>query len=349
MARWTESALSACVRDVTARYADAGYFPSAVVRVFDREKTLCAVAVGDARVDSVFDVASLTKIATATQILLYIDAGALSLSAPIADCFPEIAGDEYLCERFRGVTVYRLLTHTSSLVDWYPFYTRRGEDFFSVLKFALQNTERTVGVVYSDLNFMLLGKLLERLSGLPLAECLQEKLVRPLALSRVTYRPDRAWDVVPTGVGDPTEKGMVAARGLAFPGFRPDNETVRFDTHDCNAHYFFDDVAGHAGVFATAEGYERLCRFYMNTASPLLIAAQREQEPGRGLGWQTGVMYPYGCGHTGFTGTSVYLSREKNLGVAAFTNRLYYPELNPRATGDFRRALHEAVLAVYSV
>lgn len=340
--------LTRAVTDVTTRYSAAGYFPTASVRVFDREKTLAAVQVGDARENSVFDVASLTKIATATQVLLLIDQGKIDLYAPIERYFDEIRDDAYLAGRLRGVTVYQLLTHTSTIVDWYPFYANKGEPFFAVLKTALQTTEPTKGMVYSDLNFMLLGKLLERVCGMTLDRCLHENLVKPLRLGEMRYRPEQGSDVIPTGWGNPIEMDMCRERGISFDGFRPLKEMVRYGTHDGNAYYYFDDVAGHAGIFATPEAYENLCRFYMNTDSALLIEAQKEQPsaPGRGIGLQTGAMYPYGCGHTGFTGTSIYFSREKNIGVVAFTNRLYYPEDNPRMTGDYRRALHETALAL---
>lgn len=332
--------------DVTRRYQEAGYFPTASVRVFDREGTLAHFTVGDARENTLFDVASLTKIATGTMVLMEIDQGNIALYAPVSAYFEEIRNDAYLSERLKSVTVFQLLTHTSTIVDWYPFYVQKGRDFFAVLKIALQTTEPTVGMVYSDLNFMLLGKLIERVSGLPLERALQTLLVKPLGLGDMLFRPDPARDIVPTGFGNPTEMGMCAERGLSFDAFRPE-EPVRVGTHDGNAYYYFDDVAGHAGIFAAPLAYERLCRFYMNADRPIFLDAQKEQAPTRGLALQVGPMYPYGCGHTGFTGTSIWFSREKNIGAVAFTNRLYYKGfLNEHMTGDYRRALHETVLTL---
>ncbi|MBQ9262934.1 MAG: serine hydrolase [Clostridia bacterium] len=336
------------IEDVTRRYQQEGYFPSACVRVFNEKETLAVVCVGDAQEDSVFDVASLTKIATATQVLLLISQGRLGLHSPLADYFPEIAKDAYLSKRLDGVTLYHLLTHTSTLVDWYPFYSRRGEDFFSVLRYALQHTEPTVGMVYSDLNFMLLGKLLERVQGKNLNACLQEDLVQPLGLGTMLFHPDASLPLMPSCYGNPIEMGMCAERNIAFDGFRPLGIPVIGTVNDGNSHYYFDDAAGHAGIFANALAYEKLCQFYMNTTDELLIDAQREQPgaPGRGLGFQRGPSYPHGCGHTGFTGTGIYFSRECGMGVVSFTNRLYYPQPNPHVTGEFRRALQEAVFAL---
>ena len=336
------------ITDITERYRAAGYFPSASVRVFNEKETLCAYSAGEAREDSLFDVASLTKIATATQVLLLISQGKLRLHGWIGEYLPPIDEDAYLRQRLQGVDLYRLLTHTSSIVDWYPFYARRGEDFYTVLKYALQHTEPTEGMVYSDLNFMLLGKLLERVQQKPLRECLRQDLAEKYGLGRMTYHPDPTLPIVPSCFGNPIETEMCRERGIAFDGFRPLGVPVRGTVNDGNSHYYFHDEAGHAGIFADAPAYQKLCQMYMNTADPLLMEAQREQPdaPGRGLGFQTGTSYPHGCGHTGFTGTSIYFSREHRVGVVAFTNRLYYRPISNELVGEFRRALHEAVFAL---
>ena len=343
--------LEQAVLDVTRRYAAAGYFPSACVRVFNRKETLAEVCVGEARGNSLFDVASLTKMATLTQVLLLIREGKLGLETPLAALFPEeIRANGVLTERLGAVRVRTLLTHTSGLVDWYPFYARRGEPFWQVMAFALAHTLPTTGVVYSDLNFMLAGKIVEKLRGKPLERCLREDLAEPLGLGNMMYRPSADLHIVPSSYGNPIEEDMCRERGIAFDGFRSREDPVIGTVNDGNCHYYFEDVSGHAGIFADAEAYQRLCQYYMNTEDPLLLAAQREQPgaPGRGLGFQTGVSYPYGCGHTGFTGTGIWFSREKEIGAVSFTNRLFYRKENPNATGDFRRALHEAVFALAS-
>ncbi|MBQ9196719.1 MAG: beta-lactamase family protein [Clostridia bacterium] len=336
------------INDITERYRAAGYFPSAVVRAFSSRETLASAWVGNAREDSVFDMASLTKIATATQVLRLISAGKLGLRDRIAARLPGVAEDVFLRERMKDITLFMLLTHTSTLPAWYPFYARRGEDFYGALRYALEHTEPTEGVVYSDLNFMLLGKLLARVQGKPLEACLREDLAEPLALGVMTYLPDPGLSIVPSCYDNAIEESMCAERGISFDGFRPHGAPVRGKVNDGNAWYYFGGVAGHAGIFANALAYERLCRYYMTSDDPLLIEAQREQPgaPGRGLGFQTGVSYPHGCGHTGFTGTGIYFSREYDVGVVSLTNRLFYPHPNENGTWEFRRALHEAVFAL---
>ena len=336
------------INDILQRYQAEGYFPSASVRVFDAYETLAAACVGDAREDSLFDVASLTKIATATQILHLIRQGRMTLQSSLCSLLPEIARDPYLRDRMQHIRLFQLLTHTSTLPAWYPFYSRQGQDFYSVLAYALQHTEPTQGMVYSDLNFMLLGKVIERAYGKPLDACLTEELAAPLGLEKMTYHPDAASHIVPSSYGNPIEAQMCRDRGISFQGFRPDSQAVAGQANDGNCFYCLGGVSGHAGIFAAPAAYERLCQYYMTTADPLLIEAQREQSgaPGRGLGFQTGISYPHGCGHTGFTGTGIYFSRVCGIGVVSFTNRLFYPQENPQQTWEFRRALYEAVFAL---
>ncbi len=345
----TTEALTRVIRDITERYSQFGYFPSAAVRVFNRAETLATAEAGEATQTALFDVASLTKIATATQILQLMDEGRLALTDRLADRFDEVRSDPWLAGRIGNVTLFQLLTHTSTIPDWFPFYTWRGEDFWLVCKAALRGHLPVSGVVYSDLNFMILGKLIEKTRGLPLDECLKLDLAGPLGIAdEFLYRPDPGREIVPSCYGDGVEIGMCADRGLPFDGWRPSGVPVVGTVNDGNAHYFFNGVSGHAGVFATARAYEKLCQLYMNTDRRLWAQAQRTQpeSPGRGLGFQTTVMYPHGCGHTGFTGTSIYFSSEYNIGVVAMTNRLFYPEPSGQAVNDFRRCLHEAVFAL---
>lgn len=337
--------LVAAVREaadtITEEYRQRGYFPHAAVSVFTPEQTLYRAAYGGVTADTLFDAASLTKILTSTQVLLLIGQGKFGLDDCILTLLPEAAKRKATVQRLEDVTVRKLLTHTSGIVDWYPFYAEPG-GFYDVLDKVLPMYERRQGVVYSDINFMLLGLLVEKITGLPLKECLRVHLGGSLSQPRLCYCPDPSLPIAPSCYGNPIEEDMCRERGIAFSGWRP-HEEVRGQVNDGNAFYFFGGVAGHAGAFADVAAYEALCRLYLTTDSPLLIEAVQEQAPGRGLGFARGDMYPAGCGHTGFTGTAVYLSRELKVGVAAFTNRLFYPHRNPNATQDYRRALFRAV------
>lgn len=339
--------LRASVLDLTERYRSAGYFSDAAIRVFNSRETLFSLSAGNAADDSWFDVASLTKIATSTQILFLIMDGKLSLDTFLFRELPEIQADPFLNERMGTITLRQLLTHTSGLPAWYPFYTERGKDFFTVLKIALEKEGGTTGMVYSDLNFMLLGKLLERVQGKPLPVCLREDLVEPCSLGGMAYLPPPSLDLIPASYGNPIERSMCEERHLRFDGFRPDSVPVRGEVNDGNSWYYFGGVSGHAGIFAQTEAYARLCRLYMQTSEPLLLEAQRDQPgaPTRGFGFQTGISYPHGCGHTGFTGTGIYFSRVLNIGVVSFTNRLFVRKPCDGQIWEFRRVLHEVAAA----
>ena len=331
------------VNQVVQSRLEKGLFPSAVVRVFDSAGTIMEAAFGAARVNSVYDLASLTKIATATQILLLISSGRLSLQDEILSVLPSLEKHDTLRTRLGRVDIYSLLTHTSGIVDWYPFYAHRDLPFEKVLAIALERYGPVEGMVYSDLNFMLLGKVLQKLQGKPLDACLQEDLAVPLGLGRMSYRPDPSWDIIPSSYGNPIEEDMCRERGISFDGWRP-HEPLIGGSNDGNAFYYFGGAAGSAGIFADALSTERLCRFYMTSDDPLIIRAQQTLESNRGLGLQTGEMYPQGCGHTGFTGTSLYFSRTLDIGVIALTNRLYMKDPLPEGMQAFRKDLHEVVV-----
>lgn len=325
---------------LTEDFRQKGYFPSATVSVTDPKETLLTFSVGEATSDSLFDLASVTKICTSTMMLLAIDEKRLSLDTPLLSVLPELSRGEGLKERLKDITMFRLLTHTAGLPDWYPFYAD-GRDFTTALAAACKGTH-VEGMVYSDLGFILLGKVLERLYEQKLDSLLKTRLSVPYRLAHLGYLPDDALPIVPSSFGNPIEEEMCKTRGFSFAGFRP-HTPVRGAVNDGNAYYYLKGVSGHAGVFAPAEGLNGLIRLYLNTSSPLLIDAMREHAPTRGLGFQVNNMYPKGCGHTGFTGTALYICREKGIGCTALTNRLFYEQPNPHATNDFRRALFKAL------
>ncbi|MCF0135336.1 MAG: beta-lactamase family protein [Lachnospiraceae bacterium] len=340
---------------ITEEYRSKGYFPSAVISVFDDKNTLYRKAYGenllpDGTISAVdertaFDMASCTKICTSTQILLLIDEGKLRLEDRITRILPEIKSRKNLYARLRSVTIYQLLTHTSGILDWYPFYTQKGKDFFDVFESFIGNTEIVDGMEYSDMNYMLLGLVIAKVKGKPLDACLEDLRIA-LGAGRLAYRMEQGQDrdnMAPSCYGNSIEERMVAQRGLSFEGWRSKDQPV-IGCNDGNTHYFFDDVAGLAGISAEADAYERLCRLYLTTESPLLLRSMTEQEPERGLGWQVGEnLYPEGCGHTGFSGPWIYVCRKHNFGVVTLVNRLAYPTEHGTNTGDYRRAIAAAV------
>lgn len=343
---------------ITEEYIAEKAFPSAVVSIFDREKTLYRAAYGSnllpdgtlqkVNTDTAYDMASCSKIATATQILDLIDEGKLRLETRIPEILTEIKSRPNLYARLRSVTIYQLLTHTSGVLDWYPFYTQCGRDYFDVFESFIGDTKIVDGMEYSDMNFMLLGMVVSRVRGKSLEDCVKD-LRDKLGAKRMQYKLEEEADealsgnIAPSCWGNDIEEEMVRERNLFFDGWRSQDAPV-IGCNDGNAHYFLKDVAGHAGITADADAYERLCRYYLNTDSALLQRAMTEQEDGRGLGFQIDAgLYPGGCGHTGFTGTSIYICREKGIGCVLLTNRLAFDHYHGIQTQPYRRAIAAAV------
>ncbi len=341
------------IDQICQEFIERKAFPSVVVSVYDKEGTLYRKAYGEnelegkscpANTNTVYDVASLSKIATTTQLMLMMEEGKLALDTKIADVLTEIQSRPNLFERLKNVDMYQLLTHSSGILDWYPFYVQAGQDFYDVFESFIGDTEIQQGTVYSDMNFMLLGKVVEKIKGKPLAECLQD-LKEALGATRLEYCPTDLDNVAPSSYGNGIEEEMVAERNLVFENWRSKAEPVLGGVNDGNAHYFFDDVAGHAGVFADVDAYERIGRLYMTKDYDVMVRSLTEQEDGRGLGWQIHPeMFPQGAGHTGFTGTSIWVCREHGIGAIAFTNRLFFKDHEGVLTNDFRKKLHQAIL-----
>lgn len=312
------------------RGVEDGVFPYAEWALFNRGGVVESGATEGAG-GRCFDLASLTKTFTATALLTAVKAGQLALEDDVG----ELLGRDFL----RGMSVFRLLTHTAGLPAWYPFYAD-GRPFFEALEALLAERGRGEGMVYSDLGYMLLGLVLEETSGRPLGDSID-----PLGFG-VMYRPDRGLDLVPSCRDNAVEEGMCAELDMGFAGFRPHHTDVVGEPNDGNAHYFWHDVSGHAGLFGTVDMLAELGRFYLTTEDPAYLGGVTPQPgcEGRCLTFHTGGAFPTGCGHTGFTGTSLWLDRERGLGLALCTNRLYYDHKPTADMNAFRRSVHEALM-----
>ena len=146
--------IDAILEDYRAR----GYYPDAVCHVFNEKDK------------QYFDLASVSKIICTTMILTLVDEGKLTFNTKICELLPNLG--EVSRERLKAVTVRMLMTHTSGIVPWYPFYAD-GRDFYVVLEHVLSTTPKEVGMAYSDLNFMLLGVIFQQVTGLTLREGLE--------------------------------------------------------------------------------------------------------------------------------------------------------------------------------
>ncbi|MFZ4614972.1 MAG: serine hydrolase domain-containing protein [Rectinemataceae bacterium] len=356
-------------------------YAGAVLRIERGGRLLFEEAVGHAladgpkrivmKADSIFDLASVTKLFTAAAILRLVSTGACSLGSRVLELLEhsalgtgmEAETRERLRASLGAIDLESLLSHSSGLHYWYPFYTRRGQSFESVLARVMELHPRQAGVVYSDLNFMLLGRIVEAVTGKALAAAVSELVFEPLGLTRTSFRRPLGQSVA-TEAGNRIEEGMVAALGLTFDRWRDRGLPILGEPNDGNCHYYFDGTAGHAGVFSDARDLCRLGQSWLDGgvimapgAEPpgsgkrwihatLAAEALRDRGGGRGLGFQTGENYPgSGCGHTGFTGSYLHINPPSGLNIALLANRLHVAE--PGDINPFRKRISECALANY--
>ena len=361
-------------------------FPAAVLRVTHKGNVVFHRAYGwidpDSRLhpateSTLFDLASLTKLFTATAFMTLVDSGRIGLDDPVGTILPEFRGMRSLVAQidpltktrlplnpdFAGVkidagkvTFRQLLTHTSGLAAWSdlcsdqtPAHSAdaeiRRERMESLLRTLPFTYPPGKGFTYSDLGFVLLGEIVERLTGESLAEYVRRSVTAPLGLSSVAYTPlshgVRRESVAPTE--------YYPERGHRAWG----------EVHDENA-FCLGGIAGHAGLFACARDVSLFGQSFLYEKHPILSSRSRRemlkeqvhhQGIRRGLGWQlpgddgmpVGKVWSRSSfGHTGFTGTSLWLDPVRQLNVALLTNRVYYGR-DAKSIVDFRLRLHTSI------
>jgi len=353
--RWAPNAadrVGDSVRAVLTRALADGAFPGAVAVVGNRAGITASFGVG--RLDAadasrptpstIYDLASLTKIIATTSLMLrLVDQGRVALDAPVVRYLPEWRGP-----RASDVTIRQLLTHSSGVAAWRAFYKEATDRADARAQLMLVGPDAPPGTryVYSDMNFMLLGMVAEKVTGLPLDSAFQTMVARPLRLADTRFRPDSSLRprIAPTEF-DPWRQRQ--ARG---------------EVHDENA-FRFDGVSGHAGLFSTGDDMARVARLWLNggelegtrLASTRTIdrftQAQDTLLSRRALGWETPTgsnsaghrMSARAFGHTGFTGTSIWIDPAQDLFVVLLTNRVNPTRQNTRI-GGVRVALADAIV-----
>ena len=295
-----------------------------------------------ATLDTVFDLASLTKVlATTTVLMRLVDAGSVALADRVGGRLAEWRGGD------RGaVTVADLLEHAGGLTAHLPFFRdHRGRlDYqHAICSLPLEYPPRTRSV-YSDLGFILLAFIAADAAGAGLDEQFDEVAGR-LGIADLRFRPPAAW----RSRAAPTEVDSWRGRLL------------RGEVHDENA-WALGGVAGHAGLFGTAPAVGRFARAVLETlrgrprlARPETLArfVRRGRVAGssRALGWDTMLvtsscgrsLSPAAFGHTGFTGTSLWVDPVRDLYVVLLTNRVHPTRTNEAILG-VRPAVHDAVV-----
>ncbi|MDB1087805.1 serine hydrolase [Streptomyces sp. ACA25] len=281
------------------------------------------------RADTLFDLASLTKLFTAVATVQQAERGALALDGPAADHVPEFAAAGKA-----AVTVRQLLTHTSGLRPELPFHDGGG---LGLLWREVPVTEPGSTYRYSDLNFLALQQVLERVTGQRLDVLVRDGITAPLGMDDTRYGP------VPAA-------GAAATEDQRRPWAKADRGLLRGEVHDENAHAL-GGIAGHAGLFSTAGDLGRLCRALLAGGPPLLTpesAALLLDPPGLGFAvdqpYFMGELAGHGAaGHTGFTGTSLVLDRHTGGYLVLLANTVHpvrprRPDSTPRARAATRLA-----------
>ncbi len=347
------------VENVVARAIESGAAPGAVVLVARRGRIVFESAFGRmtyekdaARVtlDTLYDIASLTKVVvTTTLAMILYEREVLDLESPVSRYVPEFQG-----EGKEEVLVKDLLAHSGGLLWWTDLYrkfegrsmeeAKRGY-LSSIHEMPLDYPPRSK-MVYSDLGVLLLGEILERVTGKDLEALAKEEVLGPLGMNDAMYRPPASLRprIAPTEI-DPW-------RGRLVHG----------EVHDENT-FGLGGVAPHAGLFATARSLGAFAqmmlnggayggRRLLNPATVALFTRRANLVPGssRALGWDTpsqpsaaGRFFSASSyGHTGFTGTSLWIDPERELFAILLTNRVHPTRDNPKIF-ELRPAFHDAV------
>ncbi|MEZ4668313.1 MAG: serine hydrolase domain-containing protein [Anaerolineae bacterium] len=368
-------------------------FPACALSVIKRGAWVLDAAWGQveeqpATTETLFDLASVTKLFTVTAFLSVVSSGRIALSDPLGEIIPEfvktsprgIDGGQDPHSKVHmptpdhlvgqtvdphQVTFWHLLTHMSGLPAWRAVYQAAGaaptppdqpdplprherwaHAVTALCGYSFMDQPGT-RMIYSDIGLMLLGEALMRLEGEPLDEIIQQRVLNPLGLTTACFNPVREKHIPRERIA-PTEND---------PGWR--QRRAWGEVHDENA-CGVGGVAGHAGLFATAREvarfgqawlYEPQSTFGIDTA--LAAEAKREQvnDEGarRGLGFAlkpevdslAGDLFsPNTYGHTGFTGTSLWIDPDNELIVACMTNRVY-PGRDKPGIVEFRSELHD--------
>jgi CubicO group peptidase (beta-lactamase class C family) len=328
---------------------ERGSFPGGVALVGTADRILEVAASGKAAVEpreigltaeTLYDLASLTKPLCAGA--LAAQAHDLSVDAPPGRYLPG-----WKKTRYDGITVEMLLTHTSGLPAWFPLYARgEGADAYRKTLAEIGPEERPgERVIYSDLNFLLLTEILETIYSMPLDRAFAEIVAVP-AGSGARFPPVSPDATAATEKGDATERAMTAALGLSYPRFR--TGVVWGEVHDGNA-FRRGGVAGNAGLFGNARDVWALARRWVSEDGKELGRDRTpELSEARGFAWQgkrgAGSAVPrmsdQAFGHTGFTGTSVWLDPGVDRIWILLTNRVH-PLVARVDFNDVRRRFHD--------
>lgn len=338
---------------VLSRAVQQRAFPGAAFAVLRNGETILQGAVGrftydetsdDVTLSTIFDLASVAKVvATTAMAMLLYDRGQLDLQRPIIQVLPEFATAD---ARRRKITVEMLLAHSSGLPAYVKLF-QQANDRASLLELVLKvplDVDPETRAEYSDIGFILLGQILQKISGETLDEFCAREIFAPLQMKSACFGPaaDLRSSIPPT---------------LDDQEFR--HRVIQGEVHDENASVL-GGVSGHAGVFSNAQDLMKFSAcmighepqlFFPETIA--LFTRLRTSPPGtsRALGWDTpsspsqaGKHFsPHSFGHLGYTGTSLWIDGEREIAIALLTNRTW-PDNRSQLVKQVRPAFHDAVM-----
>ena len=300
--------------------------------------------------NTIFDMASVSKLFTSILVVQQIETGAIQLEEPVATYLPAFAAHGK-----GNITVRQLLTHTSGLKPWMPLWSGwadKASRLAAVLDVAPTSPPGTT-YVYSDLNLITLGVLLERQTGKGLDQLVRERITDPLRMKDTGYNPD------------PSLKSRIAATEFEAA---PPRGMVWGEVHDENA-WSLGGVAGHAGVFSTAQDMAVLAQSLLNGGT---YAGHRILSPdsvqrmttnyntafagnSHGLGFELdqrwymgGLASPTTAGHTGYTGTSIVIDNMSRSFAIVLSNRVH-PSRSWGSNNPARRAAAQGLALALGV
>lgn len=321
---------------------------------------------------TLFDMASLTKvIGTTTSIMLLVDRGLIKVDDPVGKY---IAAFDTGAKK--AITLRNLLTHTAGLIEWYPlfYFSNNKEATYKLigelpLKYPVGKQRR-----YSDLGFILLQEIIEKVSGMPLDQFEKQNIFVPLGMTHTMYNPlqhGRTNNIAATSLGNPYETRMVydSSLGFSVKGLDPKSwngwrkYVLKGEVNDGNAWYANGGIAGSAGLFSTVDDIQKLVDMLMHKgkvgnkqfiSSRVIDSFFVKDQFNNGLGWMmdTNDSFlkggPEGTfGHTGFTGTGIMVIQKYKVSVILLINRQnmgllksgYYYNVNPVRKEVFERVL----------
>jgi serine-type D-Ala-D-Ala carboxypeptidase len=340
-------------------------FPSAVYLVAEKGEIVLREALGfavvepekiEAKIDTIYDLASLTKpLVTGLLCVKNIEQNSLNSSDKVAKNFPSFNPE---------ITIENLLTHTSGLPAWKPFYLLcdSRDAICDLIVLESQTAKPNQTVVYSDLNFILLGFLLEKLYGKRLDEIAKAEIFEPLSLKNTSFNPQKSLqkNIAASEFGNKYESNTCIEQGfkIQIPNSKFRNNQIWGEVHDGNC-YFMNGVSGHAGLFSTAEETFKIAQQFLPNSTQILKPETcslfrtnftPNMNEARSISFQLAAtekstasesISKDSFGHLGFSGTSLWIDPNSERIFILLTNRTHAHELPFVNINSVRRKFHE--------